>query len=116
MYDAERHAFCSEFYTVEKSIEVVVRRGGESKTVRIDALRNGETGAFSTRAYIEEHVTLQPTYPQTGNKFDKKSEDFRVCVAWTDFPWTDRDSANSAIGQALGFLRERCEQRPSKSS
>ncbi len=110
MYNTELHAFCSEFYTVEKSIEVVVRRGGQSETVRIDALRNAKTGTFVASAYIQRHVTLQPTYPQTGDGFDKKPEDFLVWTAWVEFPWTDRDSADEVLGQALGFLEEHCDQ------
>ena len=108
MYDTERHAFCSEFYIVEKSIEVVVNIGGQSEQIRIDALRNGETEVYSTNAYIWRHVTLQPTYPQTEGTFDKEQEKTRV---WADFdlPWTNRDSADAALGQALGFLRERCK-------
>ena len=116
MYDTERHAFCSEFYTVEKSIEVVVRIGGESRTVRIDALRDrkrdGKEGAFSTSAYIQENVTLQPTYPQTDNNFDKKPENFRVWVQIYLPNILLANSADSALGQALGFLRERCEPKP----
>ena len=44
MYDKKTHTFCSEFYTVEKSIEVVVTIQGQGKRIRIDSLRDGETG------------------------------------------------------------------------
>ena len=40
MYDTNTHSFCSEFYTIEKSIEVVVTIQGQNKQIRIDALRN----------------------------------------------------------------------------
>ena len=107
MYDANTHSFCSEFYTIEKSIEVVVTIQGEADRIRIDALRDAKTGDYCTKAYIETHLTLQPTYPQTGGSFDRNPEDVRVWVDY-DLPWTNRDSADAALGQALGFLKERC--------
>ena len=107
MYDKSLHSFCSEFYTIEKSIEVVVTIQGESERIRIDLLRDEETGIYSTSAYIETHFTLQPTYPKTNESFDRKPEDFRV---WADYdlPWVHQDSADVALRQALGFLKERC--------
>jgi hypothetical protein len=109
MYNSELHSYCSEFYTVEKTLEVVVSRNGESITVRLEALRNEETGRYSTRAFMDENVTLQPTYPQSHGKYEREAEDFRIWVPFPDFPWTDRDSADAVLMQALGFLRERCD-------
>ena len=80
---------------------------GEADRIRIDALRDAKTGDYCTTAYIETHLTLQPTYPQTGGSFDRNPEDVRVWVDY-DLPWTNRDSADAALGQALGFLKERC--------
>ena len=107
MYNREIHGFCSEFYTVEESIEVVVTTRGQSERIRIDALRDERTGTYCTKAYIGEHVSLPPTYPQTNGTFDRSRTSFRV---WVDYelPWTDRESADQALGQALSFLRERC--------
>lgn len=107
MYDSNRHKFCSEFYTIEKSIEVVVNINGEDTRARIDALKNGLSGQYVTRAYIEKHVTLQLTSPQANSCHDQTQNDFRV---WVDYslPWTNRNSANAAIEQALGFLSDRC--------
>ena len=56
MYDANTHSFCSEFYTIEKSIEVVVTIQGEADRIRIDALRDAKTGDYCTTAYIETHL------------------------------------------------------------
>jgi len=104
MFDPKQHDFCSEFYTVEKSIEVVVRIGGEQRRIRIDALRNARDGRVSTKAYIEEDVTVQPSYPQTGDTFGRKPEHIRAWISY-DLAWTNRDSAEGALQQALGFLR-----------
>ncbi len=108
MYNAGLHSFCSEFYTVEKSIEVVVSRKGKAERVRIDALKDEKMGHYCARAYIEENVTLQPTFPQSNGKYDRAPQDFRIWVVLTQFPWTHRSSADSVLSQALGFLKESC--------
>ena len=99
--------FCNEFYVIEKTVEVVVEISGESQSIRIEALQSFPHLKYSTRAYIQKHVTVQPTYPKTGSNFELKPKD--VCI-WADYdlPWTDRESADQAINQALGFLKERC--------
>lgn len=99
--------FCDEFYVIEKTVEVVVQISGESQAIRIEALQSLPQRKYSTRAYIQEHLTVQPTYPQTGSKFDRKLENVRIWVDY-DLPWTDRESADEALYQALGFLKERC--------
>jgi len=107
MYHKEKHGFCSEFYIVEKTIEVVVTISGKTETIRIDALKEGSTGKYITRAYREAHLSLQPTYPESGGTLDRAPQDYRVWVHY-DLPWTDRDTADKALDQALGFLKERC--------
>ena len=107
MYDQNIHEFCSEFYTVEKTVEVVVNMNGESKTIRIEAIKDEINGRYSTQAYMEEEVTLQPTYPNESGKFRRKPQGYSI---WTKYylPWTDRSTAEHAIYQALSFLEERC--------
>ncbi len=100
---------CNEAYIVEKTVEVVADIGGESQTIRIEALRDLYNGRYSTRSYKEEHVTLQPTYPQRGGRNVRQPKEFRVWVGY-DLPWTDRDDADGAISQALAFLSERCDK------
>lgn len=99
--------FCDEFYVIEKSIEVVVQIAGEPQTIRIEVLQSLPQVKYCTRAFIQEHVTIQHTYPQTGEKFDREPEDVRIWIDY-DLPWTNRESADAALIQALGFLRERC--------
>lgn len=107
MYDPEHHSFASEFYTVEKVLEVVCPIGGEDQSIRIEALRDRETNSFSTRAYIKESVTLQPSYPQsTSEGFEKKPQNYRVWVSF-DLPWTNGTSADDVLRRALSFLKER---------
>ena len=109
MFNNARHRFCSEIYTVEKSIEVVVTLRDGDTQIGIDALKNERTGKYSTTAYLKEHVTLQPTFPKTGGSYDRQPEDFEIWVDY-DLPWTNRDSADAALEQALGFLEERCSE------
>jgi hypothetical protein len=110
MQTPERFSFCSEFCVVAKVVEVVVNLGGANRTVRIEALDRfySTQPSYSTRAYIQESVTVQPTYPQSNGRFERKPESMRVWVPY-DLPWTDRDSADGAIEQALGFLRRAVE-------
>ena len=65
MLDAKCYDFCNGVYVVEKSVEVVVKIGGEDRRIRIDALHHvrESTIRYSTRAYIEEAITVQPTFP-----------------------------------------------------
>lgn len=103
-YDA-----CSEAYIVEKTVEVVAQIGEENETIRIEALRDLRDGHYSARAYRREHVTVQPTYPQTGAKYDRSPEVFQVWVDY-DLPWVHREDADGALSQALGFLSQRCKK------
>lgn len=108
MLGSTAYAFCSEFYVVEKAIEVVVSVQGEERHIRIEALYGPDSATrYSTRAYIKEDVTVQPTCPQDSEGFGKKPESVSVWVAY-HLPWTARDSADGALAQALGFLGERC--------
>src|SRR5208283_3243263 len=105
MLDPADYPFCSEFYIVEKSIEVGANINGEDRQIRIDALhRPDSTTRYSTASYIKEHITVQPTYPQANGDFDRKPEHVEVWIAY-DLPWTARDSADDALAQALSFLR-----------
>lgn len=107
MYDKQLHNFCSEFYTVEKSVEVVAKIRGEDTRIRIDVLKDNKNGSFSTKVYREEYLNVQQSYPEDENDGQEESQ---VWIAWTDFPWTDRDSAEGALQQALSFLEERCHK------
>ncbi len=107
MLDPASYSFCSEFYIVEKSIEVVANINGEDRQIRIDALNGpNSTIRYSTASYIKEDITVQPTYPQTKGDFDSKPERVQIWIAY-DLPWTARDSADDALAQALSFLKER---------
>src|SRR5262249_20190147 len=106
MLDPARFRFCTEFYVVEKSIEVVARIAGEDRRIRIDALVElGPAVPYSTRAYIEKEISVQ-SLPQN----DVGPSDEPVSVrAWIvyDLPLTRSDSADRALAQALEFLRHR---------
>ena len=103
MLNPKDYSFCTEFYIVEKSVEVVVTVAGEARRIRIDALRD-HAAKYSTRSYIREDIKAQLTY-QREHGGDQES----VSV-WIDYdlPWTSRISADEALSQALHFLSERC--------
>ncbi|WP_417799070.1 hypothetical protein [Terasakiella pusilla] len=109
MYNQNQHRHCNEFYTVAKTIEVVVLINGEQCHIRIDALKDETQGVYTTHSYFEENVTLQPTYPNSGGLFQRPTQDYQI---WTSFnlPWTRSDTADGALNQALGWLSERCDK------
>jgi hypothetical protein len=109
MIDHSCYDFCSEFYTVEKSVEVVVEISGEAETIRIDAYKQGKSGGYCTRSFIQCDVTVQPTYPQENGNFVKKPESITVWATY-DLPWADQGSADAAIVQTLGFLKKHCSR------
>ena len=106
MYDQDQHSFCSEFSIVEKTIDVVAEISGETETIRIEAHRNEPAGRYSTSSFIQEHITVQPSYPMSNGEYDRKPEDMIVWRKY-DLPWIDRGNAEDAIRQALGFLKEK---------
>lgn len=108
MINQDHYGFADEFYIIEKTVEIVVQIAGEAKTIRIEALHRPASGNYHTRAYIQEYIRIQPTYPQTKGKFDRSPEDKQLWVDY-DLPWTDRETADDAIIQALGFLRLHCD-------
>ena len=101
---------CSEAYTVEKTVEVVIEIGEEKQLFRIEALRDLRHPHYCTRAYRQEHITLQPTDPQAGEKPERAQKEFVVWVVDYDLPLTDREGADEALSQALSFLQQRCKK------
>lgn len=109
MNNQDLHTHCSECWTVEDSIEVVVSIGGGSKGIRMDTLRDGVTGDRCITAQIEKRVAVQPTCPQAGGKFAKPPGTIAVWAA-CDLPWINEGSATTALARALGSLKEGCDQ------
>jgi hypothetical protein len=105
MLDEREYAFTSEFCIVEKTIQLVCSIGGESTSVRIEALHDPRTGKYRTRVYEEVSCTVQITYPQ-----NREPEDREIWLGFRDLSWTHRDTAEDAISQALEFLRDMCDK------
>lgn len=95
---------CSEFYEVAKTVEFVMPYGGKDTQFRIEALHDLQSGRYSTRVLYQVDFHLQPSYPVVSGKFTSKSGDFPLWVPVPNAAWTDRDTADDAITQALGFL------------
>lgn len=103
----EHFEFCSEFYEVVKTIDVVAPFASGDRMVRFEVLHCEHTSKYSARAYLREDLTLQPTYPQENSQFTRKPQTFHMFVDWLDFPWTSSDTAEGALRSALSFLRQR---------
>ncbi|MCY1368806.1 hypothetical protein D9M69_558070 [compost metagenome] len=95
---------CSEFYEIVKTVEFVMRHGGEDMQFRIEALHDVQAKRYSTRVSYHQYFRLQPSYPIVGGSFANNPEDISLWVPFPNAAWTDRDTAEGAIEQALGFL------------
>jgi len=93
MFNQNVHDFCSEFYLIEKVIEIVVSIQG-TKRIRIEALKNGNSHKYSVQSYVQDYIRVN-------------GEDV---LTWVNFelPYVIRDTADQAINQALDFLSEKC--------
>lgn len=100
MLDPDKYPFCSEFYIVEKTVEVVAKVGSKTEQIRIEAIYDPRNGHYKTRSYRLEHVNVQSYYGES------RSIDTDLWLEY-NLPWTNRDSADGAIAQALHFLSER---------
>lgn len=93
---------------VEAAVEIEDRflPSGEHERIRIEVLKDARTGEYSAAAYRQEHVKLQPEYPQSYGKYDQDPCVFR---AWVDYelPFTQGKSADEVINSALDFLARR---------
>ena len=95
---------CSEFYEVAKIVEFVMPYGGQDTHIRIEALHDPQSGRYSTRVSYQQEFRLQPSYPVVNGNFGKNPGDFSLWVPFPNAAWTDRDTADAAIEQALGFI------------
>jgi len=106
MLDPNKFDYVSEFYTVEKTIEVEAEVGGSGERIRIHALRHDAANPvrYSTTAEVEVPVTIHPVYGPDGSMDTAAPREARV---WVDYsiPWTDGESADAVLNQALAFLR-----------
>ena len=93
----------SEAYEVVKTAIVVM----DERTYRIEVLKSywNPNDPFNTRAWVDEDLTVQPTYPEGA-----KRQEMTVWVDY-DLPWTSRKDADAALAQALGFLAERAKKK-----
>jgi hypothetical protein len=94
MFDTNKYDFCSEFYTIEKSIEVVIAR----QKYRLDVIKNEDTNKFSVNAYIRELFELTSGYShREPNSY----------FLWRSYNLStiETDSADTSLNLALTFLR-----------
>lgn len=96
--------FLSEFYRVEKIVEGVFTgaKHDEATEFRIEALLNVRSGKYLTRAYTR--VSLPITAPG-----ETIPDTHFIWASYNGFPWTDGDSADDVIHDAMNFIRQWCE-------
>ena len=93
----------TELDEVVHTLEVVM----DDEQYRIEVLRaHDERQMFSARCWVLKDLTLQPTYPEAGQR-KPKPESMQVFVKHYTFPWVNNERyANSALSRALQFLAQ----------
>ena len=93
----------SEVYEVVRTVIIVM----DDETYRIEVQKcySNPKVPYTARYWVQENVTVQPTYPQTGDKFDRKPEEMAVWIHY-DLPWVAQNDPDIALSQALEFLAE----------
>jgi hypothetical protein len=106
MLDPDAFPFCSAFYVVEKSIDLVVMIKGDSTWVRIDALHDLKQERYRTRVYIKKSIFLEPAYP--ADQEAGRQEPVEIWSDWIGAPSSVGKSADEVLESTLSFLRECC--------
>jgi hypothetical protein len=101
MPDPQAFPFCSEFYAIENSVEVVVSMKGTDRRVRIDVLHDLKQGGYRASVYMLRDVTWKVPQPAP-------LATAQIWTAWIDFPSVQGKTAEEALSRALSFLGERC--------
>jgi hypothetical protein len=92
----------TELDEVVHTVEVVM----DDEQYRIEVLRaHDERQMFSARCWVLKDLTLQPTYPEAGQRKPNPGS-MRVFVKHDAFPWVNQRYANGALNQALQFLAQ----------
>jgi hypothetical protein len=77
------------------------------RAYRIEVLeQNIGAKRFCTRVYQQEEIVAQPAYPSSDGQYERKPQTYRIWES-IDVGWADRDTADGALQQAMGFLGER---------
>ena len=104
MLDFDIHSHCIEYSVVEKTIIIYTEIYGENRHVKIEALHDLKNNNYFTRGYYEKTFTLQPSENYENGKYLDKAESYKTWVTFDDLPWTNRQTADEAIKQALSLL------------
>ena len=103
--DYKRYNAFNEVYEVVKTVEVV---GYDRNIYRVEVLKcySNTSVPFLVNYLTRDEAIVQPTYPQTGGKFDRQPESVEVWHLSRE-PWVVGQTAEDALKQALHWLAER---------
>jgi hypothetical protein len=94
------HDAYSEAYEVALT-SIVLHEGHTFKIEALHDMKKLDENEFSTNVYVRRRVKVQPTFPD-----DIFGSEIFVWSLIVEFPFTRRDTAEGAIAQALGFLKD----------
>lgn len=90
----------TEYYEIVRSFTIIMNECNYKIEILASYDREGEIQHFDARCWIE-------TVIRVNNRTNSSTEDITVWSKVIDFPWVHRDSEESAIANALGFLSDR---------
>jgi hypothetical protein len=100
MLDVSAFRKISEYEEVEKVVYLVrTLANGHTVSCRVEAVRDSK-GKYSTRAYEQMSVILQPSDIEDGKQIPTQHQTIWVSA---NAPWTHRDTADAAIAQLLSL-------------
>jgi hypothetical protein len=94
-----------EAYLVEKTVEVATTLHGSGVLVRIEALKNLETARYSTEAYCQQHISVQPELFLLEQEGPPRVGNVMVWIKLHPPLPPDEASADEAITRAIRWLR-----------
>lgn len=109
MINPKNYSSCKEFLEREMSVELVHFFKGQERRFRIDALYDHRTCMYTTSAYIQEDFRLEASNHNGGGSVTSSSI-FTIWVKFNENGWTNRETSEAAIDQALEFLTNALDQ------
>ena len=93
--------FANEFYTIEKTVELILYIKTGYINIRIEALYNNHKEIYQTRSYLKKECLFALKSSEDDKIYEKS-----IWIEDGKAPYADGNSADEAIEHAILFLRE----------
>lgn len=100
LYNYFEDGIFTEFYEIVKTFAIVMNETDYKIEILASYNRDGGIQHFAARCWIETEIRVN-------NRTTSVTEGITVWGRVVDFPWVNRETEESAIACAIGFLSER---------